>query len=195
MKKLIVLSLFLVASSAHALISGGLGVGIKNAQISDINNSSTLKANELAAYVHLDPIPLIPIAFGVAVFSDQYSGDTTFTSLSNVSIVPEIKAWFPFGNLRPYVRAGYLVYSNYTGKETVVGNQEATINYRGLGYRLGAGLTYSILPLIKIFAEVGYSSEEAKPKNFTVNDVDQSTNIPNLKILAQTGLIGVDVGI
>lgn len=195
MKKLVILSLMIVSSQAMALISAGLGVGLKNTQFSDDKTTSSLKANEITAYVHVDPIPLIPVSFGLALFSDQYAGDGTFSAMSNFAVAPEVKAWFPFGDIRPYARASYFVYSNYTGKESIFPGQEAKFIYNGLGYRLGVGLTYSILPLIKIFGEYGYSSENAKPKNFSVNDVDMSSGASNLNVSSQTGLLGVEVGI
>lgn len=152
----------LAAGPAMALIEGELSVGNRTGKFSEKSLSGT--TIELSG--HLDPIPLVPVSFGVRVVNDTFNptvADHSMKSLSATAIVPEVAAWFPLGDIRPFARLGYTLVSAYKG------TMEATVNgstvsgdvaFKSTGVRMAAGVNYSILPLIALSAAFEQSTEK-----------------------------------
>ena len=154
--------LLLTSGPALALIEGELSVGNRSGDFSGKSLSGT--TIELAG--HLDPIPLVPVSFGVRVVNDTFNpsvADHSFKSLSATAIVPEVAAWFPFGDIKPFARLGYTLVSAYKGTmETTVLSSTVSgdVAYKSTGVRMAAGVNYSVLPLISVSAAFEQSTEK-----------------------------------
>ena len=123
------------ATSGMAFFDGEAFYGSKSAKtkysVAGVEKSKDLRGTEIGASFLLDPIPLVPVAFGVVasqsstdlkhviqevadgnVASDSsmagFSGKGTGTS-KTLFYGPVIKAWVPMPKIKPYVKAAYLM--------------------------------------------------------------------------------------
>ena len=130
-----VLSLMIWSPSAYALFDAEVFYGqsrfvAKFTAIDATEKSVTVKSTEMAASLLLDPIPVVPFAFGlmalktttnlnqyVTAITDDLStsplySNWTFTGKgeSNTTYYgPVIKIWAPIPKLTPYIKAAYLI--------------------------------------------------------------------------------------
>ena len=104
---------------------------------------------------HLDPIPLVPIGFGLNLSTQTVEKDGL--EIQGVIVSPEIYAWFPFGSFKPYAKIGVALGSKFKGDTMVpVGGvlTKAAVTYDYTGSHIGVGLIYSLVPLVGILLEV-----------------------------------------
>lgn len=152
----------LTAFPALALIEGELSVGNRTGEFSGKSLSGT--TIELAG--HLDPIPLVPVSFGIRVVNDTFNpsvADHMFKSLSSTAIVPEVSAWFPFGDIKPFARLGYSLVSVYKGTVETTDNSttpSGDVAYKSTGVRMAAGINYSVFPFVALSAALEQSAEK-----------------------------------
>jgi hypothetical protein len=152
----------LSAGQALAFIEGELSVGNRTGDFSE----KSLSGTTIQVAGHLDPIPLVPVSFGVRVINDTFNptvADHSMKSLSATAVVPEVAAWFPFGDIRPFARLGYTLVSAYKGtmEATVLGSTvSGDVAFKSTGVRMAAGVNYSILPLIALSAAFEQSTEK-----------------------------------
>jgi hypothetical protein len=154
---------------------------------------------------HLDPIPLVPVAFGASVSlidlkKEDFSGNVTEAKVIEPAL--DIMAWVPMVPIiTPYVKIKVPLLAKFTstydttpttGSGTVKG--ESVYNLRG--YHLNVGAKYSPLPLVKILLEAGLGMQKAEAEEVKVGGTKVSTTGDmdldmNSKYLA----LGVEVGI
>ena len=152
----------LTAGPALAFIEGELSVGNRTGDFSE----KSLSGTTIQVAGHLDPIPLVPVSFGVRVINDTFNptvADHSMKSLSATAVVPEVSAWFPFGDIKPFARLGYTLVSAYKGtmETTVLGSTvSGDVAFKSTGVRMAAGVNYSILPLIALSAAFEQSTEK-----------------------------------
>ena len=152
----------LTAGPALALIEGELSVGNRTGDFSE----KSLSGTTIQVAGHLDPIPLVPVSFGVRVINDTFNptvADHSMKSLSATAVVPEVAAWFPFGDIKPFARLVYTLVSAYKGtmEATVLGSTvSGDVAFKSTGVRMAAGVNYSILPLIALSAAFEQSTEK-----------------------------------
>lgn len=200
---LLALTLSLALSSrAFALIDISLEAGQRTSTWTQDSESTNVPAQVLRAALHLDPIPLVPVSFGLGVYSETWNVSEAEQGLKNISsfsVVPEIVAWIPLGDLRPYARVGYSISSGYTGKAVVTVNGQPTdgsIALGGVGVHAGAGLEYNIpvVPLLSVLAGVEYANERVKLLKDEVAGVNISGAFKPITITSTAILVGAKIG-
>ena len=194
---LVLISGLFGASRSMAVISVQGAIGSEQAQFG-AHDPDNLRGLSLELGAHIDPIPLVPVAFGLTLSQTNYTA--SFDSLgvdkiSRLSLTPDVMAWVPLGSFKPYGRLGYSIYNQITGSGTgsVAGETVKTeIDYSATGVIIGLGLEYSILPLIGVTAEYRINTLTMTPNSVKVNgtkyDADSFTSH------GSTLLVGVDVG-
>lgn len=190
-----------VMSSFMLLLSAAPSYGFFDAQAlvgkrtGDVGNVA-VDGDELTLAAHLDPIPLVPIAFGLSLSHVNFSGETDPAKLSFDDIVgqeyaAEVMAWVPIGlfGFKPYGKLGYTIGGNYKFKGVLdagstASTDPASYTYTPSGTHLSIGLKWSPLPLIGILAEYKMSNQELK-----------KSGRPTAKYETTSLLFGVEVGI
>ncbi|MBP6218077.1 MAG: hypothetical protein KA436_05785 [Oligoflexales bacterium] len=171
---------FLMTRPALALVSGQLFYGLSSYD-KQFGSTSSLSADGPSVGVHLDPIPLVPVAFG-ASYSQVNFSLKDLPSAKSVSLTRtalEVEVWVPMVPvITPYGRAGYLI----DGKADFKTKADVVVSTKLEGYELALGIKYSIIPLVKALFEVGSNS---------YSNVDSSSDTLNAKQVR----IGVEVGI
>lgn len=193
----------LVSSPGWALVDASLEVGQRRAKWEQGSESSSPTSQVLRAAFHLDPIPLVPVSFGLGLYSETWSvneSDLGLTSLKSFSAVPEIVAWFPIDDFKPFGRLGYSIASGYSGKMNIVtpsGTTSGTITLAGVGLHAAAGLEYSIplVPLLSVLGSVEYASERVRLAKDEVGSIDISGNYKTITLTSTAFLLGVKVGL
>ncbi len=173
------------STSSFAFIDAQLFVGKRSGTGKSLKldgSDSKVDGTEIAVAGHLDPIPLVPIAFGLSLSTNtlELEKDSYFKDLKGLNAGLEVMAWVPFlGDFKPYGKLGYIVYGKYIGEGSVT-VLNTTTDYKGLydynGSYLSIGLGYSPLPLISIFLEYNMTmSAKVKATEFTVDGQKQGT--------------------
>jgi hypothetical protein len=189
------------AASAYAFFDGDFSIGRRSGSFEQGSQSKTLNSTVTSLGAHLDPIPLIPVSFGLRFYSENYNAslaDHGVKSLTSTAIVPEITAWFPFGDLAPFARIGYTAISTYSGTAEVSIAGTATsgsVAYKSTGSRLTVGVNYSVLPLISILAAYERSMETLSMSEGKIGSVDLKESSSDIKFNSNALMLGVKAGI
>ena len=152
-KSAFISGLILAANPAMAFIGGELSIGQRSGTFKESGSSGkTLNSQTIELAGYLDPIPLIPVSFGVRLVSDAYDAkvaDHGLKSMTSTAIVPEVSAWLPLGSLKPFARVGYTAASAYkaTAEKTVAGaTVSGNVVLKSTGPRIAVGVEWSMLP-------------------------------------------------
>ena len=189
------------ASTALAFFDGEVSVGQRTGTWASGDSSKSLKSSSIQIAGHLDPIPLVPVSFGLRLISESYNAniaDHGVKSLTSTAIVPEVTAWLPLGDLKPFARIGYTLLSPYKGTaEYAAGGTKtnATVVYKSSGARITAGLEYSLLPLISLLAAIEHSTETLTMTSGKAGSVDLTAGVKDIKFTSNAILVGAKVGI
>lgn len=198
-----VLALATASSSASAFIDVGLGLGRRNAKWNQDSSDSSLTSDVLKVSAHLDPIPLVPVSFGLAAYSETWhvsEADQGLTSLRSYSIVPEVTAWIPIDSFKPYGRVGYSILSAYAGKASIKipGSSPVTgdLALAGIGMHIGAGLEWEVpvIPMLSVFGELEYANERVRLAKDKVGDIDISSAFKPINLISTAIIIGAKLG-
>lgn len=195
-------SALLLTSQAFAFMDAGLEYGVRNNKWEQDSTSKGISAQTIRASLHLDPIPLVPVGFGLGLYSETWKvseADHGLKNLSSFSVVPEVTAWIPLGDLKPFARVGYSVLSGYTGKGAIaVGTEtvDGSVGYAGAGLHIGAGIEYSVpvVPLLSVIGTVEYSSERLKLAQDKIGDTEVPGSRKNVTTSGTALLAGVKLG-
>ena len=177
MKKILMLvALFVYAESAYSLVGGQLFYGYRM-QKKDDNDQSAHLARISA---HVSPIPLVPVGLGVAYFpwvSYAVDKDKAEKSASGMELAVELVGWLPMVPIvTPYAKINYTVWGH---KKTTYDNGTEDNEEKVSGMEIGAGVSYDVLPLVSVVAEVSQGLRKIEDAEFN----------------ATTLSIGVEVGI
>ena len=192
---------FAVSSPAWAIFNVQVLGGNRDAKFSGSGyTSDTLKASELRAAAHVDPIPLVPIAFGLGVSQTTFNDKSTklgIDKIDGVDIDLEVEAWLPLelAGLVPYAKVGYTVAGAYSFQATPIGGVSPKFVYKPSGVTLHVGLKYEFLLRLGVMAEFETGTRTLKFDKAT--DVG-NLNFSNLKDIDENStsiLIGVQAGI
>ena len=189
------------ASTALAFFDGEVSVGQRTGTWASGDSSKSLKSSSVQMAGHLDPIPLVPVSFGLRLISESYNAniaDHGVKSLTSTAIVPEVTAWLPLGDLKPFARIGYTLLSPYKGTaEDEAGGvtTNASVIYKSSGARITAGLEYSLLPLISLLAAIEHSTETLTMTSGKAGSVDPTAVVKDIKFTSNAILVGAKVGI
>jgi hypothetical protein len=194
-------SAFFWAAGAQAFFDGDLSLGRRSGSWDQGQTSKSLGSSVTSLAAHMDPIPLIPVSFGLRFYSETYGAslsDHGVKSLTSTAVVPEVTGWLPLGDLAPFVRIGYTAISTYSGTaQTTIAGVPTTGNvaWKSTGSRLSAGLSYSVLPLVSILAALERSMETLSMTEGKIGSVDIKASSPNIKFNSSALLLGVKAGI
>jgi hypothetical protein len=194
-------SSFAVSSPAWAIFNAQVLAVNRNAKFSSSGSQSdTLKGSELRAAAHLDPIPLVPIAFGLGISQTSWTDDSTklgVDKIDGVDLDLEVEAWLPLelAGLVPYAKVGYTVGGAYAFEVTTGTSFNPKVVYKPSGVTLHVGVKYEFLLRLGIMAE--YETGTRKLTFDKVKDAGSLT-LSNLKDIDENSssfLIGVQAGI
>lgn len=196
--------LFTVTPSALALFDAELLVGKRWYDVESKAANAKPKgvaAQEVYIGAHLDPIPLVPVAFGASVSIIDLDKDDFGSGTSEAKVLEpalDIKAWIPMVPIvTPYVKVRIPVMGKLAVKQTdnSTGTAVETVaTYSLSGYHLNVGVKYSPLPLIKILLETGMGMESAKVDEIKVGGTKVNTG-SDADINSKGLLLGIEVGI
>lgn len=139
-----VLACFL-SGEVYSFVHGGLAGGYRSAMKNKIGTGS-----ELRAFVHIDPIPLVPVSVG-ASYSHLTLSDVSTKNNQLGEFSLESSVWLPISlvSLTPYLRARVPVYSFFVGNEAT-GESKFFSGIHG-----SVGIRWEVVPLLSIFVEGG----------------------------------------
>lgn len=153
--------------------------------------------SELRFAAHLDPIPLVPVAFGVSfaqtTFDDVDFGSGSKGKVDGTDIDLEVEAWLPLdiAGLLPFAKLGYTIAGKY---ESSFDGVDTKINYKPSGVNLSVGVKYEFLLRLGVLAQVEFGNRKLefdKAEGFASNlvpenDADQKST--SFLIGAQAGI-------
>ena len=199
---LILTAAALYTSSAMALVDVELLYGRQWYQLQSTPVYG-YSATDVDVAAHIDPIPLVPISFGVKAdfgsidHSDVQTG-LGYSSVSTAAIAKaglDIMAWVPLVPIvTPYVRLDIPVVGTQTIKGTA-GGVAATRTSNINGFDLGIGGKFSLLPLIKVLVELDQNMESEKIKSETANGGNVTYDSSNVALNSRAFFVGVEVGL
>lgn len=202
------MSLLLQATNAYALIDVQLLVGQRNGSLKTETGDADVAGTDLKAAVHLDPIPLIPVGFGVYASNATYKDTDSVKSLKGMEFGVEVTAWSPVEilGIEPYAKLGYTLVGAYEYKfnapelfkELNVEDPSLDVKLGASGMRVAAGLKWSPIPLIALMLEVEQSNMKLSVDSIakavglpdSASDVIKDADLNSLGIF-----LGVQVGI
>lgn len=195
---------------ALSLLSASPALAVFNVQVLGGNRSAEFDVqgngsdydktgSELRFAAHLDPIPLVPIAFGVS-FAQTTFEDVNFANnltvpikgkIDGTDIDLEVEAWLPLdiAGLLPFAKLSYTVAGEY---ETSIDNTNIKGKYKPSGLNLSVGLKYEFLLRLGLLAQVEFGRRELKfdesenALGLTFNDIN--TNTTSILFGAQAGI-------
>ncbi len=189
----------LLASPAWALFDVQALMGKRKTDFKGSGSTVNSSGDELKIAAHLDPIPLVPIGFGLSVAQISYEDVGSYEELLGTEIGLEVQAWFPlelFG-LVPYAKLGYTVAGGYEGKyaaNTLPGGVQPKALFNSSGLYLAAGLRWEFLFRLGLMVEIEKSTRKLEFDKF--EDLG-GLDIPKSKLDADSTsvLFGIQAGI
>lgn len=201
-KIMVMLVAICFSSSSLALFDAQVMAGKRSAKLSESGQSETLTGTELKAAVHLSPIPLVPVGFGLSVVTMDFPNDgdkITFSEFKGSEISLEVTAWSPIslGGLTPYGKLGYMVVGAYNRKNTVsVAGLSTDVDYvyKAKGTDIALGVKWTPLILVSALFEV-----DMRTQTLSVDEIKAGgssiTASDDLDYKGTSFLIGVEVGL
>ena len=149
------------SSSAWALFDAQVLTGKRSSDFKHNGVSATESGTELKAAFHLDPIPLVPIGFGLSLSQTAWdkSAKLGVKAVDGLEIGLELEAWLPIelAGFEPYAKLGYTVAGAYLiTNESAFGDYKQT--YKPSGAYVAAGLKYKILMRLGVMVEIEQST-------------------------------------
>ena len=170
---LLILSSF-VSQSAYGLFDVQLLAGYRLVDYkAPGSNDAELSGLTITGAFHLSPVPLLPVAVGLAVEYlnfDAKDWDNVEES-SGFVFIPEIMAWLPIDllSVTPYAKLGYAFGSlEFDGDNGVEGSTDTS----GLRVAVGAKWAPKFLPIMKFLLQGDYSFDQTKIEDFSQNGED-----------------------
>jgi hypothetical protein len=191
------------ATSASAFFDVQVLGGKRWYELNRNGETGGVASQEVNVAAHVDPIPLVPVAFGAGVAlgnlrKGDWGKDVETAQVFQAGL--DIMAWLPFVPVvTPYARIKVPLVGTITTKEKITptsgGSEELKSTTKLTGYHLNAGVKYSPLPLIKLLVEVGMGMEKSKLDEAKVDgkkvDAPKDSNDAKSKTL----LVGLEIGL
>ena len=194
-------SVLFCSGTSFALFDGEVLVGKRWYKFENSGGTSyNVASQEMYAAVHLDPIPVIPIGFGLgAIAGDLQGEDFGGQGIDEAKLVEldlEVKAWIPMVPVvTPYVKVKVPLSAKLAVKGKDAANAEFAEVYKLTGMHLNAGILYPVIPLVKIVLEVGKSTQKRELEERKVASVKQSlTGTTKENTNSDNFLVGVQIG-
>ncbi|MBC62310.1 MAG: hypothetical protein CMP11_07625 [Zetaproteobacteria bacterium] len=164
MKKIATILFFFIYSNySFAFIDGQILAG-KRWYTTEENTTSKkdLSGTQTTFSTHVDPIPFVPVSFGLNWSQVVVEKSDFISSVSNASTEQlgiEVSGWFPLILFTPYVKINYPVYSKFTVKNNDENN--TTDDGKLSGLHVNIGVKYDLIPFVSILVEAGKAFEES----------------------------------
>jgi len=196
-------SILFCSGTSFALFDGEVLVGKRWYKFESSGaKTSNVASQEVYAAVHLDPIPLIPIGFGLGAIAgdlkkeDFYEMGVEEAKLLEIDL--EVKAWIPMVPVvTPYVKVKVPLSAKLAikGKEAGPTGADYAQVYKLTGMHLNAGILYPVIPLVKIVLEVGKGTQKREIEEYKVASVKQPlTDFKKENTNSDNFLVGVQIG-
>lgn len=199
-------AMFMFSSSSFAFFDVEGMVGKRWYKFESTGSTTTnVASQEVDLAVHLDPIPLVPVAFGVGLLSGDLNKDDFASGVTEAKVIEadiEVKAWLsmvPF--VTPYVRIKVPAYARLAVKgkteldSTLPGEEDYAYVYKLSGYHANVGILYPIIPLVRVTLEAGKGMQTTEIDEYKVASTKQSTSgFKKENANSDTFLVGVQVG-
>ncbi|HYX35680.1 MAG TPA: hypothetical protein VE954_21500 [Oligoflexus sp.] len=154
---------FLLASPAWALFDAQVLTGKRSTDFKFGGVSNTESGTELKVAAHLDPIPLVPVGFGLSLSQINWdkSDKLAYKSLDGFEVGLEVEAWLPIdlGGLQFYGKLGYTIAGAYVATAETAG-QEYKLAYKPSGTYINVGAKYNFLFRLGVMLEVEQGTRE-----------------------------------
>ena len=151
-------------SNAHALVSGQFLFGKRYISTTHQAGKLDLSAWESTAALHIDPLPLIPVSFGLSYANAKIESQDVSFSVSKAylrEIGLELSAWVPLMiAYKPYLKLNVPVWSQLMAK--TVGSNPQNIDTTVSGIHLNIGLKWQPIQFLSVLLEGRRSFEKAK---------------------------------
>lgn len=200
----LVLLLASYAGSAFALFDVQVMAG-KRWYVTDEadEDGGKFAAQEFDLAAHLDPIPVVPVAFGVSFqVINPRTEDLHVDAAKGFQGGLDFMGWLPFVPVvTPYARLTLPLFGSWVvenkGTDATTNTEYKTVTTSKVnGYRLGVGAKYSLLPVLDLLFEANLGQEKNKVTEAKVDgekvdgaDGDETTFKSNAIML------GVEMGL
>lgn len=156
--------------------------------------TSNVASQEINIAAHLDPIPLIPIGFGLGVTSGTLKKGDMDSSISEAKLLEvdfEVKAWIPMVPVvTPYVKVKVPLSSKLSVKGDSY-SQESKLT----GMHLNVGIQIPIIPLLKVTVEAGKGMQSSEITEVKIGSEKQDlSDYKKEKANSDNVMVGVQVG-
>lgn len=179
-----------IPGNAFAIISGQLNVGKRTATSKISGSEESYAADEYTAGLWLDPIPLVPVAFGASMLVQNWDKDDFGATTTGSELTLDVKGWLPMVPvITPYAKFSYVLAGSILSETTGLKNK-----YSVTGTHLNIGALYGILPTVSLTGEFGMGSQKIKVDESTVAGVKVSTSSPSYDWKSTSYALGVNVG-
>jgi len=150
---------FLLASPAWALFDAQVLTGKRSTDFKLGSTSNTESGTEMKVAAHLDPIPLVPVGFGLSLSQITWdkSDNLGFKSLDGFEVGLEVQAWLPIdlGGFQFYGKLGYTAMGAYVTTLTdATTGQDYKLAYKPSGTYLAVGAKYLFLLRLGVMLEM-----------------------------------------
>lgn len=188
------------SSHALALFDAQVLTGKRSTEFKLSDSKATESGTELKAAFHLDPIPLVPIGFGISLAQSTWdkSDKLVTKGIDGLDIGLELEAWLPFdlAGFEPYAKLGYTLGGAYlVSYENTLGDYK--LAYKPSGTYIAAGLKYKFLLRLGVMLEVEQSTRTLAYD--TVKDLPaaltDTVNTKNIETTNTSILFGVQAGL
>ena len=203
--RFVLIAASLSSSQAFALIHGQALVGKRWAEITpDGIDKYGAQATEIAAAVHVDPIPLVPVSAGLSLAVQNWRPeDLGAKTAAGTELGLEVQAWVPMVPFAtPYAKLRWVM----LGKMAVEGDETDETSglttkyaqeYSTSGVHVNVGAKFDLLPLVSMMVELGNSFGEVTLEKSKLAGVDQplsSEAKKASKFNSRALLVGLEVG-
>ena len=203
-KMLACATLAMQAGAASAFFDVQVMAGKRWYEISgdDFGDQEThVSSQEMVLAAHIDPIPAVPVAFGVsaamATMDKEAWGPTTKTA-TGVEIGLDIMAWIPMVPIvTPFARLRYPLMSTMAieGESTVASETVKSVMTLDVsGPQIGLGVKWSPLPVLKVLLEVQKGMQTIKIDEVKLGD-EKTSGDGSGDLASNAFLLGIEIGL
>ncbi len=198
-------ALFLMSESSFAFLNFNGAVARRWNETGSSGDKFGSKSDALILSAHIDPIPLVPVSFGLMTSFEKIDnkdwGDGCGSAPLWTDVGAEVKAWLPIPGtgISPFLGVRYFLWSQMQANctdtfENILTTSKVTLSKDGLTFI--PGISYHVAPLVSIFAmaEIFEGKLKAKVDNSSSTGGSFSGSSSTPYRFKSLGL-GVSVGI
>lgn len=194
--------LALQAASASAFFDVQVMAGKRWYERND-SDGGNVAAQETGLAAHLDPIPLVPVGFGVyatmsSLDKDAFGAGTDTAAGLEAGL--DIMAWLPMVPIiTPYARLKYPFMSTWAveGEQAVTASGpvvKTASSYAVSGPHVGIGAKWSPLPIVKLLVEAQMGSQKIELDELEIAGV-KTKGGDSSDLKSNAFLIGLEIGL